>query len=161
MSVVDSSSAIWTSVASTTVLDVTKAVERVRLAEDQLARRRHASCGPSPLLREITRLIAEADHRHEAITPSDLANELQVTTAAITKAIEKLETARVITTQRNPADSRSKLLVPLRRIDPTEGLDATALAVHERAAQLSPEEAASIVTFLEEVADLITRECRD
>lgn len=161
MSTVTASTGIWTEIEPSGTLDVARAVERVRLAEDQLARRRQASCGPSPLLREITRLIAEADHRNEAITPGDLAEELQVTTAAITKALEKLETARVITTQRNPSDSRSKLLVPLRRIDPAEGLDATAVAVHQLAASLDAQSAALVTGFLEQVADLITRECRD
>jgi hypothetical protein len=161
VSTAEAPATIWSAIDQSYALDVARAVERVRVAEDQLARRRQASCGPSPLLREITRLIAEADHRNEAITPGDLASELQVTTAAISKALEKLETARVITTQRNPADSRSKLLVPLRRIDPSEGLDATAVAVHRIATGLNAEQSAVVSDFLEKVADLITRECRD
>lgn len=161
MSTTATADGIWTAIEQSGSLDVARAVERVRLAEDQLARRRQASCGTSPLLREITRLIAEADHRNEAITPGDLAEELQVTSAAISKALDKLETARVITTQHNPSDSRSKLLVPLRRIDPTEGLDATAVAVHGLAASLDAQTAAVVTDFLEQVADLITRECRE
>lgn len=160
MSTAEADSGIWTAVEDTRALDVVKAVERVRLAEDQLARRRQTACGPSPLLREITRLIAEADDRHEALTPGDLAKELKVTTAAITQAIDKLETARIITTQRNPSDSRSKFLVPLRRIDPAEGLDATALAMLEYAANLPAAEAEAVQAFLEQLADHLTRECR-
>jgi len=155
----DAAAPLWTSVAQTRGLDVVKAVERMRLAEDQLARRRQASCGPTPLLREVTRLIAEADHRHESITAAHLAEELDVAVAEVDKALSTLETARVVTTQRNPTGDSADLLVPLRRIDPVEGLDHTALAMLEYAERLAPQEAEVVTAFLEQLADLLAREC--
>ena len=52
-----------------TVLDAARAVERLRLAEARLARRRQTQCGPSETARAATRFIFEKSDAGQRVTP--------------------------------------------------------------------------------------------
>ena len=84
-----------------------RAVERLRLAEARLARRRQTDCGPSENARAAMRLILERADAGLSVTPTEIAQSLAVSTASVTGMLDRLHAGGLITLAANPADRRS------------------------------------------------------
>lgn len=139
---------------------VASAIEDVRLAEGQLERRRHQECGPRASTREALRLIAEHADEGAPITPSQLAEQLQISSPSVSHIVKRLSQHGLISTIASDNDRRSKVLVPMDRHFDTDTIDPLNRAIRDVADGLSPTEAATVTTFLASVRALIDAECR-
>lgn len=139
--------------------EAARAVERLRLAESRLARRRQTDCGPSETARAAMRFILERADAGDSVTPTMLAEHLEISTAATTGILNSLASGGLISFTRNPDDGRSKLIVPLdRSLDEVEGDPLTA-RIRTLTEELSEAEAARLVRFLTLVTDAVDLEC--
>ncbi|WP_036329268.1 MarR family transcriptional regulator, partial [Microbacterium sp. B19] len=73
-----------------------RAVERLRLAEARLARRRQTDCGPSENARAAMRLILERTDEGGTVTPTEIAQALAVSTASVTGMLDRLAAGGLI-----------------------------------------------------------------
>lgn len=136
-----------------------RAVERLRLAEARLARRRQAQCGPSETARAATRYILERSDEGEHVTPTQIADHLGISAASVTSILERLHRGGLIAFQRNPDDGRSKRVVPVDRSTDLEDIDPLGARIRELASRLSASEAEHLARFLDEIADEVDQEC--
>lgn len=143
-----------------TIEDAARAVERLRLAEARLARRRQTQCGPSETARAATRYIYEKSDAGQHVTPTDIAEHLGLSTASVTGILHRLRRGGLITFSRNPDDGRSKRVIPVDRSADLEDIDPLAAKIREFAAGLSEREAAHVSRFLEAVTEVVDQECR-
>ncbi len=142
-----------------TTVDVARAVERLRLAEARLARRRQTQCGPSETARAATRYIFEKADAGEHVTPTAIAEHLGVSTASVTGILERLHRGGLIAFARNPDDGRSKRVVPVDRSADLDDLDPLGARIREFAEELTDDEAAHVARFLEAISDAVDGEC--
>lgn len=139
--------------------DAVRAVERLRHSEARLARRRQTACGPSENARAAMRYILERFDDGESVTPTEIAQHLDVSTASVTGMLDRLHAGGLIAFESNPRDRRSKFVVPFdRSIDLTD-IDPLTARIREFATALSPAEAQHVVTFLERVREAVDEEC--
>lgn len=136
-----------------------RAVERLRLAEARLARRRQAQCGPSETARAATRYILEKSDAGEHVTPTQIADHLGISAASVTSILDRLHSGGLISFQRNPDDGRSKRVVPVDRSADLEDIDPLAARIRDLASRLGAQEAEHLARFLEEIADEVDEEC--
>lgn len=137
-----------------------RAMERLRLAEASLSRRRQTQCGPSENARAAMRLILERADAGEAVTPRAVAAHLGVTPAAVTGILDKLHAGGMIAFEQHPEDRRSKLIVPFDRSVDADDLDPLTARVRDAAGDLDPDVAAAVAEFLEKIVDSVDLECR-
>lgn len=142
------------------VIDAARAVEHLRLAEASLSRRRQNDCGPSETDRLAMRYILEQNDAGRAVTPTDLARYLSVTTASITALLNRLGRGQMITLRPHPDDRRKRLVIPVDRSDDPDLIDPLTATVREAAADLSPQEAELIARFLDQITDAVGKECQ-
>lgn len=142
-----------------TIVDAARAVERLRLAEARLARRRQTQCGPSETARAATRFIFEKSDAGERVTPTEIAEHVGLSTASMTSILHRLRRGGLITFVRNPDDGRSKYVVPIDRSADLEDLDPLGARIREFAEELTDREAAHVARFLEAVSDAVDEEC--
>jgi DNA-binding MarR family transcriptional regulator len=140
----------------TTSSDLVARVDELRRAEAQLGRRLAALRAPNDTDREAMRFIADAPADAPA-TPGGLAAHLNVSTAAITSLLRRLQERGQIVVAPHPADARSKVLRPSLR-DLHSPADELTQRVAELANEFTPEQTAAISRFLhrltEEIGDL-------
>lgn len=140
----------------TTSTDLVARVDELRRAEAQLGRRLAALRAPNDTDREAMRFIADAPADAPA-TPGGLAAHLNVSTAAITSLLRRLQERGQIVVAPHPADARSKVLRPSLR-DLHSPADELTQRVAELANEFTPEQTAAISRFLhrltEEIGDL-------
>ncbi|MEV7610875.1 MarR family transcriptional regulator [Microbacterium sp. NPDC089320] len=140
----------------TTSIDLVARVEEFRRAEAQLGRRLAALRAPNDTDREAVRYIAEAPADAPA-TPGGLAAHLNVSTAAVTSLLRRLQERGQIVVAPHPADARSKVLRPSLR-DLNSPADELTQRIAELAEEFTPEQTAAISRFLhrltEEIGDL-------
>lgn len=136
-----------------------RAVERLRLAEARLARRRQTACGPSETARAAMRYILERSDAGDDATPTEIAEHLGLSTPSVTGILQRLRGGGLITFVRNPDDGRSKHVVPTDRSTDVEDVDPLTAKVREFAAALSERESEHVARFLDAVADAVDREC--
>lgn len=136
-----------------------RAIEELRVAETQLARRRQQDSAPSRTTREVLRLVVDAAERGEPITPSELARETQVTNSGMTSVLKKLAGAGLVSFERAARDARSKVVVPtdLARLDDADPLAARIRAVLE---DLQPADAHNVAKALERIRREVDKESR-
>ncbi len=136
--------------------DLVARVDELRRAEVQLGRRLAALRAPNDTDREAMRYITDAPADSPA-TPGGLAAHLNVSTAAITSLLRRLQERGQIVVAPHPADARSKVLRPSLR-DLHSPADELTQRIAELAKEFTPEQAAAISRFLyrltEEIADL-------
>ena len=137
---------------------VTRAVDALRIAEAQLARRRQSDCGPSQTSREALRLVADAADRGEPITPSQVAQRVGVSNSAMTPVLKRLVDTGLIAFRKSPTDARSKTIVPTDRTDP-DTVDPLAARIRTLADDLPPATAHDVAVFLERVRRVVDDEC--
>jgi DNA-binding MarR family transcriptional regulator len=134
----------------TDVPDVAAILERLRLAEARLARRRQQQSGMTESDRGAMRYVLERVDG-EQVTPSKLARGLHLSPAAGTALIDRLVARGLLSVQPHPSDRRQKILQPLdRNIDP-DHIDPLTMRLRAIAAELEPEEARIIAAFLDDV----------
>lgn len=142
------------------IVDAARAVERLRLAEARLARRRQTQCGPSETARAATRYIYERADDGLDVTPTEIAEHLGLSTASVTSILQRLRGGGLITFVRNPDDGRSKRVVPVDRSTDLEDIDPLTARIREFASGLTEREAEHVARFLEAVTEAVDGECR-
>ncbi len=148
-----------TTTAPDPVTEAAVAVERLRLSEARLARRRQTDCGPSENARAAMRYILERADDGEAVTPTEIAQHLGVSTASVTSILDRLHSGGLIAFENNPRDRRSKLVVPFDRSVDLADVDPLTAEIRDYASRLSAAEAAHIADFLTRVREAVDREC--
>lgn len=142
-----------TETSTTTLVDQ---VDALRRAEAQFARRLAAVRAPNDTDREAMRFIASAPDDAPA-TPGGLAAHLNVSTAAITSVLRRLQQRGQIIVAPHPADARSKVLRPSLR-DLHSSVDELSERVESIASEFAPEQLEVLSRFLrrltEEISDL-------
>jgi DNA-binding MarR family transcriptional regulator len=137
-----------------------RAMERLRLAEASLSRRRQTECGPSENARAAMRFILEKSDAGEAVTPRAVAAHLGVSPAAVTGIVDKLHAGGLIALEANPDDRRSKLIVPFDRSVDADEIDPLTAGIRAAAAELDPDVARAVADFLERITESVDLECR-
>lgn len=131
-------------------------VDDLRRAESQLARRLSLRRAPNDTDREAMRFISEAPADSPA-TPGDLAVHLNVSTAAVTSVLRRLQERGQIVVTPHPADARSKVLRPSLR-DVNAPVDDLTRRIEDIASEFTPEQSDVVSRFLrrltEEISDL-------
>jgi len=136
-----------------------RAVERLRLAEARLARRRQTECGPSENARAAMRLILERADAGVTVTPTEIAQALAISTASVTGMLDRLRAGGLIDFLANPSDRRSKFVVPYDRdIDP-DAIDPVTARIREFALSLPVDAAGQVATFLDRIREVVDAEC--
>lgn len=142
-----------TETSTTTLVDQ---VDALRRAEAQFARRLAAVRAPNDTDREAMRFIASAPDDAPA-TPGGLAAHLNVSTAAITSVLRRLQQRGQIIVAPHPADARSKVLRPSLR-DLHSSVDELSERVESIASEFTPDQIDVLSRFLrrltEEISDL-------
>ncbi|WP_127475737.1 MarR family winged helix-turn-helix transcriptional regulator [Microbacterium sulfonylureivorans] len=136
-----------------------RAVERLRLAEARLARRRQTECGPSETARAAMRYILERSDAGRDATPTEIAEHLGLSTASVTGILQRLRGGGLITFARNPDDGRSKRVVPVDRSTDLDDVDPLTAKIRGFAEALTAREAEHVARFLEAVTEAVDREC--
>ena len=136
-----------------------RAVERLRLAEARLARRRQTDCGPSENARAAMRLILERADEGLTVTPTEIAQALGVSTASVTGMLDRLHAGGLIGFIANPVDRRSKFVIPFDRSTDADAIDPVTARIREYALSLPAEAAGHIATFLDQVREVVDAEC--
>lgn len=136
-----------------------RAIERLRLAEARLARRRQNACGPSETARAAMRFIWESSDDGVKITPTDIAEHLSVSTASVTAMLRPLQEGGLIGFIPNPDDGRSKYVVPYDRSMAPDEVDPLGARIRSFAAKLTPSEAERIADFLDAVTAAVDLDC--
>ncbi|MDF2579024.1 MAG: hypothetical protein K0S49_603 [Microbacterium sp.] len=139
---------------------VARAVERLRLAEASLARRRQSDCGPSETARAAMRVVYDSADAGKRVTPTDIAATLGISTPTATTMLKRLHDGGLVAFQRNPDDGRSKYVVPTDRNADVEGVDPLTVRVRDIARGLDEETAAKLATLLDAIAEAVDEECR-
>ncbi|MEV7768978.1 MarR family transcriptional regulator [Microbacterium sp. NPDC086615] len=137
-----------------------RAVERLRLAEARLARRRQTDCGPSENARAAMRLILERADDAQTVTPTEIAQALGVSTASVTGMLDRLHAGGLIGFIANPDDRRSKFVVPFDRSVDADAIDPVTARIREFALTLPADAAGHLATFLDQVREVVDAECR-
>jgi DNA-binding MarR family transcriptional regulator len=137
-----------------------QAVERLRLAEASLSRRRQTECGPSENARAAMRFILERADLGETVTPRAVAAHLGVSAAAVTGILDKLHSGHMIAFHANPDDRRSKLVVPFDRSTDADDIDPLTARIRDAADDLDPELAEAVGAFIERITRSVDLECR-
>ncbi len=139
---------------TTNATDLVGSVDQLRRAEAQFARRLAAVRAPNDTDREAMRFIAEAPADAPA-TPGDLAAHLNVSTAAITSVLRRLQERGQIVIAAHPEDARSKVLRPSLR-DLNSPADELTQRVESLASEFTPEQAEVIGRFLRRLTEEIS-----
>jgi DNA-binding MarR family transcriptional regulator len=139
--------------------EAARAVERLRLSEAKLSRRRQTDCGPGENARAAMRFILERSDDGEGVTPTEIAQHLEVSTASVTGMLDRLHSGGLIAFMSNPRDRRSKLVVPFDRSADLEDVDPLTASIRQYASTLSTEAAGEVTRFLDFVREAVDREC--
>lgn len=142
-----------------TTLSAARAVERLRLAEARLSRRRQTECGPSETARAAIRYILERSDAGSDATPTEIAEHLGLSTASMTGILHRLRAGGLISFVRNPDDGRSKLVVPVDRSTDVEDVDPLTSKIRGFAEALTEREAEHVARFLDAVTEAVDKEC--
>ena len=133
------------------VVRLTDAVERLRLAEAGLGRRRAGETGLNDADRAAVRYITELGDRQVAVTPTMLARQLHLSPAAVTNLVDRLVAKGLVSLEPNPADRRSKFVVTTNRALDPDHIDPLTARLRTICAGLTPGDAAIIADFLDQV----------
>lgn len=148
-----------TATDETRTADAAYAVERLRLSEAKLSRRRQTDCGPSENARAAMRFILDRSDEGEDVTPTAIAQHLGVSTASVTGMLDRLHQGGLIGFAENPRDRRSKLVRPFDRDIDLEDVDPLTAHIRRLAEDLSPEAAGEVALFLARVREAVDLEC--
>lgn len=137
-----------------------RAVERLRLSEASLSRRRQTDCGPSENARAAMRFVLERADAGERVTPRAVAAHLGITPAAVSGILDKLQAGGMIAFEANPDDGRSKYVVPFDRSTDADDVDPLTARIRTEAERLEPDTAAAVAEFIDRIVRSVDAECR-
>ncbi|MFJ4172785.1 MarR family winged helix-turn-helix transcriptional regulator [Microbacterium sp. NPDC089696] len=137
----------------TATREILEHVEQLRRSESQFARRRSSRRAPNDTDREAMRFITDAPADAPA-TPGDLAGHLNISTAAVTSVLRRLQERGQILVAPHPADARSKVLRPTLR-DLNLPVDDLTQRIEDLASEFTPEQTDVVVRFLRRLAEEI------
>lgn len=137
-----------------------RAIERLRLAETSLGRRRQSNCGPSETARAAMRIVYDSADAGRRVTPTDIAGELGISTPTVTAILRRLHEGGLVFFERNPDDGRSKYVTPVDRTSDIEGVDPLTARVRDLASSLDPTTAVAVTRVIEAIAVAVDGECR-
>ncbi|WP_101853382.1 MarR family winged helix-turn-helix transcriptional regulator [Kocuria flava] len=134
-------------------VEVLEALRAYRGAEQDLRRRTRESMGMGEKDVLALRYLMEADRAGEPMTPRALAGKLGISSASTTALLDRLARSGHIARRPHPTDRRSLVIVAT---EASHGeVRATLGSMHERmhaaAARLTPEQAATVIAFLQEM----------
>lgn len=138
----------------TTAAELVSRVDELRRAEAQLGRRLAAMRAPNDTDREAMRFITDAPADAPA-TPGGLAAHLNVSTAAITSLLRRLQERGQIVIAPHPADARSKVLRPSLR-DLHSPADELTQRIESLASEFTPDQTEAVTRFLRRLAEEIS-----
>jgi DNA-binding MarR family transcriptional regulator len=135
------------------------ALEASGRANVELQRRIRATSGLGDTdVNAVLFLLASSVESH-IVTPKDLATHLQVSTAAASGLVDRLQRAGYVRRESHPTDRRGITVVLTedgrRRTDQTIGTVYSRLL--DVAAALSPEDASIVLRFLQGITDEVSR----
>jgi hypothetical protein len=136
-----------------------RAVERLRLAEARLARRRQTDCGPSENARAAMRLVLERADSGATLTPTEVAQHLGISAASVTGMLDRLHAGGLVAFVVNPSDRRSKFIVPFDRDTDLGTIDPVTARIRAFAAELPVGTADQVAAFLDRVREVVDAEC--
>jgi DNA-binding MarR family transcriptional regulator len=133
---------------------VLKALRRLRAAEGGMRARTQQSMGMGENDIVAVRHVIRGRQSGRFVSPKDLAESLNISSASTTTLIDRLEKSGHIERRPHPTDRRALILVPTESAD--RDVRAALGGPHERmlavAESLTPEERAVVVGFLERMA---------
>ena len=135
--------------------DVAGILERLRLAEAKLARRREQQTGMNETDRAAMRYLLERVDTEE-VTPSMIVRALHLSPASGTALIDRLVARGLVVVEAHAYDRRKKVIRPFdRNIDP-DHLDPLTMQLRSLASELPAKDARVVASFLEEVLAMVS-----
>lgn len=135
--------------------DVAGVLERLRLAEAKLARRREQQTGMNETDRAAMRYLLERVDAEE-VTPSMIVKALHLSPASGTALIDRLVARGLVVVEGHPHDRRKKIVQPFdRNIDP-DHLDPLTMKLRSLASGLPASDARVVASFLEDVLSTVS-----
>lgn len=135
-------------------------LERLRLAEARLARRREVQNGMNETDRSAMRFLLERMDTEE-VTAGMVSRALHLSPASGTALIDRLVARGLIAVENHPRDRRKKLVRPFDRYTDPDHVDPLTMRLRAIASGLSDDDARVVAAFLEDVlstvADATTR----
>ena len=136
--------------------DVAGILERLRLSQAKLARRREQQTGMNETDRAAMRFLLERVDT-EAVTPSMIVRALHLSPASGTALIDRLAARGLVVVEAHPHDRRKKLVRPFdRNIDP-DHLDPLTMQLRSLASELPVGDARVVAGFLEDVLAMVSK----
>lgn len=125
------------------------------------ARAREASSMSDNEIRIIQFLLSAA-RNDDTVTPTTLSKHLGVTSASMTALLDRLERAGAIERVRHPSDRRSLVITATPLAERTVGAPVMAFqqATRQIAADLTAEEHAAVVRFLQKLTGAVDQASR-
>lgn len=136
--------------------DVARAVEKLRLAEARLTRRRERAGGLIESDRMALLYILDRQRAAVPLTSTELGEHIGITSGATSTLLARLRAAGLVALVPYPGDLRRKLIVPTGDA-PDADHDPVGSAVRLLASQLSEEEQDLVERFVLHVALLVGR----
>jgi DNA-binding MarR family transcriptional regulator len=144
---------------SETAVAIIAALEGSGRANQGMQRRLHTVSGLGETDTTAVVLLLTASASGELVTPKDLAARLQLSTAAASGLVDRLVRAGYVRREAHPTDRRGVTVVLTD--EGRERADRTIGAVYGRlldlAESLPPEDAATVLRFLERMTDEVSR----
>ena len=136
-----------------------QALRSYQAAEVAMRRRTRSAMSMGENELAALRYLIRNGKQHNAVTPTDVAKYLGVSTASTTALLDRLEKAGYITRRRHPTDRRS---VHIKATESADGsVRATLGDMHDRmmgaTRDVDEDAAAAIIAFLERMTDAVDR----
>lgn len=132
---------------------VLNAMRDYRAAEAEMRRRSRAAMKLNESDMLALRILFSAQKAGRSVSPTQLSKSLSITTASTTGLIDRLVHSGHVERRPNPDDGRAIIIVPTMSSEIE--VRVTLSDVHRRmldaAKELSPDEAATIIAFLEKM----------
>jgi DNA-binding MarR family transcriptional regulator len=135
-------------------VDVLNALRRFRTAELGAQRRAREALGLGENAVLALRMLVDADREGRTVNAKELAEHLRITAASTSALVDRLVRSGHVERQPDPTDRRGVILTAtgpemLATLDVIERLEAI---MREVSARLSAEDAAVVVSFLDEMS---------
>ena len=136
------------------VMDLLGALRRFRRADDSMRRRVSADLGINQLDLRALRLVIAGERASRPLSPRDLSTQLEITTAATTKLVDRLVRTGHVDRTPHPHDRRSVVLVPTphAHADLRRRMGAVHQRMGEAARAVPAESREAVIEFLTSMA---------
>jgi DNA-binding MarR family transcriptional regulator len=149
-----------TSTETSSSIELLTAVRRFRRAHEAMRRRMSIDMGVSTLDLRALQLVVASERRGVPISPHELGTELNVSSGAMTKLVDRLIRSDHLSRAPHPRDRRSVRLVATPHAH--EELRTRMSDMHERmaraAATVPAEARAAVTSFLDELSQILDDE---